>query len=196
MFVERLWCLRRHQSELVIVRYHFRLEGGIVSCCNDAIGLPVPDCGCRFGHGHDATGALIRDAGIRPFELSSNTDVAKHVVGKVFQQPHRRDHVAQLRSKFWKRSFGFGNQRKVVIIAGIVAAARTNDQSGTVVEWLLLCVLQCENFGVLNRLIRRVNSEHVGSGYCFVQFSIRNQRPVVLLHFGRDFNRPLLAVPL
>jgi hypothetical protein len=68
---------------------------------------------------------VVGDARVRALDAEADADVAEHVVRQRLQEPHRVDAAAELAAERRERALGLDDQREVVVLVLVVAAARS-----------------------------------------------------------------------
>jgi hypothetical protein len=169
----------------MVMKQRLRLERRVVPDGDGAIGLVAGDGGGRFGHGHDATNALVRDAGVGSLEPVPDADMTTDIVRQNLQQPHGVHCIAEFLSKARHVVAGRAEQGKEIIIVPVIPAARSGKNAAAIVE-RRHCVRRQRvampgDSGLLQGGAGGVETEQVGAQNAFVQLAIIHQRAVVHL---------------
>ena len=199
--VEGAQRLARDQPDGVVVQHHLRLDRCVVADGDGAIGLAVAQRLQRLDHREQAADAVVRDAGVGALQAVADADVAEHVVGQRAQQPHRVDGVEQLFAELLQPAAGLGEQRQVVVLALVVAAARADVDAAAVAvrggAGLTQRGAVLKKPRGFDRVAGGVEAEQIGAPDQLVQLAILDERArIEVFHFAGGAYWPAGRIPL
>ena len=193
--------LLRDQPDVMVVEHHLRLDRRVVSNGDRTVGLAVAQRLRGLDHRQRSPDAVVGDAGIRALEPVADADVSEHIVRQRAQQPHGVDGVGQLAAEARQLVASFGQQREIVVLALVAAAAGSYVHTGAVVVFRrcgpVERVAVRDDPGTLDRLARGVQTEQIGAPDQLVQLPILDQLASIEVgDLARHLPGPRGGIPL
>ena len=100
----------------------------------DAVCVSCSQGACRLSNGQRAADTVIGDATVGALEIVANTHMAKHVVRKISQQPHRVNRIAEFLAKNLEFPGRNAHCREEIVIVLVIAATRTSEHTRAIIE--------------------------------------------------------------
>ena len=184
----------------MVVQDVLRLDRRVVADRDRAVRLAVDDAGGGLGDREEPAHAVVRDAGVRPLDAEPDADVAQHVVRQRLEQPHRVHGASEVAAERRKRPARLDDQREIVVLVLVVAAAGARVEAGALGErgrrGLVEAVAVRDEPRLPHRLARRVETDDVGAPDELQQLAVASElRGVVVGDLGGDRPRPVRDVP-